>query len=328
MPTLTTSGSPTFAGGACLIDTTGSDRVYTTGAGVGVAVAQGWVAIRLRMKVANTSFAAAPYVFFWGPEPHGGHYIALLYNPTLTRWEVNRIQASDGTSGANVTDTFAADTYVTLIAAWTATGVKLSLDGAAFATASNSRNPTISGANPADFGSIQGQATGRQINAEVYWAAAGSGTLTDGNAATLHGFGNTDPAWGSLPGTPTFLWYADDATYLDAAPPGPTAAFSGTPTTGPAPLTVQFTDESTGTPTAWAWDFGDTNTSTDQNPEHEYTAPGSYDVELEVTSAGGSDDELKAGYITVTAPEPGIEGFSVAFDDPTLEPDPTWTRLA
>jgi PKD repeat protein len=119
--------------------------------------------------------------------------------------------------------------------------------------------------------------------------------------------------------------YAARAT---SPPTGPVAAFSGAPTTGAAPLTVQFTDESTGTPTSWDWDFGDTNTSTDQHPEHEYTAPGSYDVELEVTNAGGSDDELKAGYITVTAPELGIEGFSVAFDDPTLEPDPTWTRLA
>jgi PKD repeat protein len=108
----------------------------------------------------------------------------------------------------------------------------------------------------------------------------------------------------------------------------PVAAFSGTPTTGPAPLTVQFTDESTGSPTAWDWDFGDTNTSTQQHPEHEYDDPGSYDVELEVTNAGGSDDEVKAGYITVTGPPPPIEGFSVAFDDPTLEPDPTWTRLA
>jgi PKD repeat protein len=111
-------------------------------------------------------------------------------------------------------------------------------------------------------------------------------------------------------------------------PSAPVASFSAAPTTGPAPLTVQFTDESTNTPTAWDWDFGDTGTSTDQHPEHEYTTPGSYDVELEVTNAGGSDDELKAGYITVTAPPPGIEGFSVAFDDPTLEPDPTWTRLA
>jgi PKD repeat protein len=107
------------------------------------------------------------------------------------------------------------------------------------------------------------------------------------------------------------------------------AAFSGTPTSGPAPLTVQFTDESTGTPTSWAWDFGDTNTSTDQHPEHEYTAPGTYDVELEVTNAGGSDDEVKAGYITVTeAPvDEGVQGVAIAFDNDPLDDDPDWTRI-
>ena len=37
----------------------------------------------------------------------------------------------------------------------------------------------------------------------------------------------------------------------------PSAAFSGSPTHGVAPLQVQFTDESTGVPTGWAWYFGD-----------------------------------------------------------------------
>jgi PKD repeat protein len=43
----------------------------------------------------------------------------------------------------------------------------------------------------------------------------------------------------------------------------PAAAFSGTPTSGVIPLSVAFTDQSTGGPTGWAWYFGDEN----------YTAP-------------------------------------------------------
>jgi PKD repeat protein len=39
----------------------------------------------------------------------------------------------------------------------------------------------------------------------------------------------------------------------------PTAAFNGTPTSGTVPLTVSFTDQSTGSPTGWAWYFGDEN---------------------------------------------------------------------
>jgi hypothetical protein len=39
----------------------------------------------------------------------------------------------------------------------------------------------------------------------------------------------------------------------------PVAQFTGNPTSGPAPLTVQFNDSSTGSPTGWAWYFGDEN---------------------------------------------------------------------
>jgi PKD repeat protein len=86
----------------------------------------------------------------------------------------------------------------------------------------------------------------------------------------------------------------------------PTAAFSGTPLTGDAPLTVTFTDESTGAPTAWAWDFNNDGTtdSTAQNPSYTYDTPGIYTVKLTVSNALGSDDEVKAGYITVKTPAP------------------------
>ena len=39
----------------------------------------------------------------------------------------------------------------------------------------------------------------------------------------------------------------------------PLAAFGGTPVSGASPLTVTFTDSSTGSPTGWAWYFGDEN---------------------------------------------------------------------
>jgi len=82
----------------------------------------------------------------------------------------------------------------------------------------------------------------------------------------------------------------------------PIANFSGNPTEGTAPLTVQFTDLSTNTPTSWSWDFGDGQTSEEQNPEHIYTEAGTYTVSLTATNEGGSDDEVKTDYITVTTP--------------------------
>ncbi|MBI3520963.1 MAG: gliding motility-associated C-terminal domain-containing protein [Bacteroidetes bacterium] len=63
-----------------------------------------------------------------------------------------------------------------------------------------------------------------------------------------------------------------------------TAAFTADPTTGISPLTVNFTDASTGA-TSWNWNFGDSNTSATQNPTNVYTS-GSYTVTL--TASSGS----------------------------------------
>jgi PKD repeat protein len=82
----------------------------------------------------------------------------------------------------------------------------------------------------------------------------------------------------------------------------PTADFVGTPTSGMAPLTVNFTDQSLGA-TSWSWDFGDTGTSSDRNPTYVYTAPGTYTVTLTVTNSYGSDTEIKTNYITVQPPQ-------------------------
>ena len=40
--------------------------------------------------------------------------------------------------------------------------------------------------------------------------------------------------------------------------------------------------------TAYLWDFGDGDTSTDTNPVHNYSASGIYVVRLTATGAGGS----------------------------------------
>lgn len=68
--------------------------------------------------------------------------------------------------------------------------------------------------------------------------------------------------------------------------------------------TIQFTDNSTDSPTSWNWDFGDGNTSTDQNPVHTYAANGNYTVTLTVSNPIGSDDEVKTNYITIATPTP------------------------
>lgn len=79
-----------------------------------------------------------------------------------------------------------------------------------------------------------------------------------------------------------------------------TSEFSADPLSGPAPLTVNFTDESAGDVTAWAWDFGDgIGTSSEQNPSYVYTGAGYYTVSLTVTDSEGSDTKIKEGFIDV-----------------------------
>ncbi len=87
---------------------------------------------------------------------------------------------------------------------------------------------------------------------------------------------------------------------VSAAATRPTAAFTASPSSGTAPLTVQFTDTSTGSPTSWSWSFGDGETSTSRNPSHIYTSGATFTATLTATNAAGSSSVSKA--ITVSTP--------------------------
>jgi PKD repeat protein len=114
---------------------------------------------------------------------------------------------------------------------------------------------------------------------------------------------------------------------LDAGgpvPPAPEAEFSATPTSGKAPLTVSFTDETSGQVTSWYWDFGDVSVSDEQNPTHTYWGAGTYTVSLTANGPGGSDTETKTACITVIEgvlaefvadKTKGIAPFTVVFTD-------------
>lgn len=86
------------------------------------------------------------------------------------------------------------------------------------------------------------------------------------------------------------------------------ADFTADITYGLTPLTVQFTDESvtTGTITAWLWEFGDTATSPDQNPSHTYVGSGNYDVTLTITVDGSPYSKTATNYIVVGESPSGI----------------------
>ena len=96
------------------------------------------------------------------------------------------------------------------------------------------------------------------------------------------------------------------AAYFGAVP-APVANFTADTVRGPLPLSVNFSDQSTGSINSWAWSFGDGGSSTAQDPSHTYSSSGTYTVSLTVTGPGGSDTETKPDYITVqVVGNPGI----------------------
>ena len=80
--------------------------------------------------------------------------------------------------------------------------------------------------------------------------------------------------------------------------PVPAASFTANPLKGEAPLTVNFTNTSTGA-NVYEWDFGDKNTSTDQNPTNIFNA-GEYKVKLTVSDNGNCPSEA---YVTIKVVE-------------------------
>lgn len=116
----------------------------------------------------------------------------------------------------------------------------------------------------------------------------------------------------------------------------PAAAFIASPISGKAPLTVKFTDQSTGSPSSWNWSFGDGTNSTQKSPTHIYSAAGNYTVGLTVSNQNGNNTETKTGYINVipvssklvaafsASPTTGNAPLNVAFIDTSTGSPTSW----
>jgi uncharacterized repeat protein (TIGR01451 family) len=88
------------------------------------------------------------------------------------------------------------------------------------------------------------------------------------------------------------------------------ADFSANPLSGYAPLSVQFTDKSTGSPTSWSWDFNNDGVadSSAQSPAYTYTTPGTYTVNLTVSNANGTNSKPETINVLQTASSNGGGG--------------------
>jgi len=117
--------------------------------------------------------------------------------------------------------------------------------------------------------------------------------LTNLQANTLYHFKVTSAA-------PGYTAAASGDFAFTTLPLPPVAEFTADRTSGDAPLTVQFADQSTGAIESRTWNFGDGGQSAAVNPTHVYQAAGTYTVSLTVVGPGGSDTETKIDYITVS----------------------------
>jgi hypothetical protein len=115
--------------------------------------------------------------------------------------------------------------------------------------------------------------------------------------------------------------WRDRFTIVKNAGTRPLAEFTGTPTAGISPLTVDFADLSTTNTSNWSWDFEHDGVvdSTVRDPTHVFTAPGTYTIRMTAANISGSDTELKPGYVCVSAAAPpAVTGLSFALDTATL----------
>jgi PKD repeat protein len=79
-------------------------------------------------------------------------------------------------------------------------------------------------------------------------------------------------------------------------------------------LTISFIDQNTNNPTSWSWNFGDGNTSLEQNLMHTYSAAGNYTVTLTASKTESSSAVTKFSYIAIS------NGFEVPISNFSASP--------
>jgi PKD repeat protein len=113
--------------------------------------------------------------------------------------------------------------------------------------------------------------------------------------------------------------------YATDVPQTPVANFTNGPSTVCEGTTVSFSDLSSGVPTSWAWDFGDGNTSTAQNPSNTYSTAATYSITLISTNGFGNDTYTST--ITVVAPTSSSQTLSICDGESVTVGTSTYTTI-
>lgn len=130
-----------------------------------------------------------------------------------------------------------------------------------------------------------------------------------------------------------FIWEASS----ENPPPPTTADFHWIPQQPTRASNIHFIDDSTGDILSWHWDFGDGTTSTEQNPWHQYTALGTFNVTLTIQTSAGEAHISKDVTVTNAPPSAAftyqppnpLEGDDITFDaSGSTDPDGTIVNYA
>jgi PKD repeat protein len=144
--------------------------------------------------------------------------------------------------------------------------------------------------------------TDRSIGTPTAW----SWTFGDGGTSTVrnpvHAYANSGHYTVRL--TASYTGSSDTEQKTDYIRVVPDARFTANATTGKAPFAVKFTDTSNGTPTAWAWEFGDGASATVQHPVHVYTRSGNFTVNLTARNGYGATTLSHAAFVRVEPSRP------------------------
>ncbi|AYV77056.1 MAG: subtilase family serine protease [Barrevirus sp.] len=146
--------------------------------------------------------------------------------------------------------------------------------------------------------------------------------IVQGNNGAYNASVGWDPCsgLGSIKGTDLLNLLSGNSGSPPPVVLSPVAAFTSSVISGVAPLVVNFTDQSTNSPTSWFWDFSDgqDQTSNVQNPQHIFANAGSFTITLTVGNTAGSNSLIKKNYITVTVPPPLVLAPIAAFTSSTV----------
>ena len=248
-----------------------------------------------------------PVALFSGSPTNGTAPLAVTFTDTSTGTISNRFWDFGDTTTTNITTNSVAHTY----AAGTYTAM-LVVSGSAGSSTNTQTNYITATVPPPPVASFSGSPTNGTEPLLVTFSDTSTGNITNrfwdfGDSGTTNVTTNSVTHTYAAGTYPVILVVSGlggansvtQSNYIVVLPPPPVASFTGNPTSGMEPLSVTFTDTSTGTITNRFWDFGDSGTTnvTTNSVTHIYAA-GTYPVTLVVSGPGGTDSDTQSNYIT------------------------------